>query len=213
LPPVKHIFFDLDGTLTDPKLGITRCLQFALAEMGEPVPDTQALTWCIGPPLLDSFAQLVGAERAQQGVDLYRQRFADVGLFENSPYPKIHDTLESIIQRGHVLFVASSKPKVFVDRILAKFELIEFFSQTYGSNLDGSLTDKSELLSYALQHSAVSPGTSLMIGDRKHDAIGAQSNQMNFVGVLYGYGDQAEFDTVGVADLVHDHADLLALLT
>ncbi len=213
MPPVKHIFFDLDGTLTDPKLGITRCLQFALAELGEPVPDTQALTWCIGPPLLDSFAQLVGAERAQQGVDLYRQRFADVGLFENSPYPKIHDTLESIIQRGHVLFVASSKPKVFVDRILAKFELIEFFSQTYGSHLDGSLTDKSELLSHALQHSAVSPGTSLMIGDRKHDAIGAQSNQMNFVGVLYGYGDQAEFDAVGVADLVHDHADLLTLLS
>lgn len=213
MSPVKHIFFDLDGTLTDPKLGITRCLQFALAEMGEPVPDTQALTWCIGPPLLDSFAQLVGAGRAAQGVDLYRQRFADVGLFENSPYPKIHDTLESIAQRGHVLFVASSKPKVFVDRILAKFELIEFFSQTYGSNLDGSLTDKSELLSHALQHSAVSPGASLMIGDRKHDAIGAQSNQMDFVGVLYGYGDQAEFDAVGVAELVHDHTELLTLLS
>ena len=213
MPQVKHICFDLDGTLTDPKLGITRCLQFALAEMGEPVPDTQALTWCIGPPLLDSFAQLVGTERAQQGVDLYRERFADVGLFENSPYPKIHDTLESIAQRGHVLFVASSKPKVFVDRILTKFELIEFFSQTYGSNLDGSLTDKSELLSHALQHSAVSPMSSLMIGDRKHDAIGAQSNQMDFVGVLYGYGDQAEFDAVGVAELVQDHTDLLALLT
>ena len=213
MPRVEHIFFDLDGTLTDPKLGITRCLQFALAQMGEPVPDTQALTWCIGPPLLESFAKLVGVERAQQAVDLYRERFAEVGLFENDPYPKIHDTLESIAQRGHVLFVASSKPKVFVDRILNRFELMEFFSQTYGSNLDGSLTDKSELLCHALQDSSAARENSLMIGDRMHDAIGARNNQMDFVGVLYGYGDQAEFDSLGVAELVHNHADLLTVLS
>ncbi|XOV85638.1 MAG: HAD hydrolase-like protein [bacterium] len=209
MPRLKQVFFDLDGTLTDPKLGITRCIAYALAEMGEPVPDTQALTWCIGPPLLDSFVHLVGADRAQQGVALYRARFAEIGLFENNPYPNIHDTLEAIAQRGHQLFVASSKPKVFVDRILERYRLMAFFSQTYGSELDGNLTDKSELLAHALQHSAVNPVSALMIGDRKHDAIGARNNQMDFVGVLYGYGDQAEFDSVGVADLVSHHAELL----
>lgn len=210
---VKQIFFDLDGTLTDPKMGITRCLQYALGELGEPVPDTETLTWCIGPPLLDSFVQLVGNARAAQGVALYRERFAEVGLFENDPYPAIHDTLETFTQRGCQLFVASSKPKVFVDRILDRYKLIEFFHQTYGSQLDGALTDKSELLAHALADSAVNPESSLMIGDRKHDAIGAQNNSLAFIGVLYGYGDREEFASVGVDKLAHEHSDLLHLVT
>lgn len=210
---VRQIFFDLDGTLTDPKMGITRCLQYALGELGEPVPDTDALTWCIGPPLLDSFVQLVGNARAAQGVALYRERFTEVGLFENDPYSAIHDTLEIFTQRGYQLFVASSKPKVFVDRILDRYKLIEFFHQTYGSQLDGALTDKSELLAHALSDSAVNPESSLMIGDRKHDAIGAQNNSLAFIGVLYGYGDREEFASVGVDKFAHEHSDLLHLVT
>jgi phosphoglycolate phosphatase len=210
--PVEHIFFDLDGTLTDPKMGITRCLQYALGKLGEPVPDTESLTWCIGPPLVDSFVQLVGAERAAQGVALYRERFADVGLFENDPYPTIHDTLETFSQQGCQLFVASSKPKVFVDRILERYQLMDFFSQSYGSQLDGALTDKSELLAHALADSAVDPASSLMIGDRKHDAIGAKNNTLAFIGVLYGYGDREEFASVGVDRLAHEHTELLHLV-
>jgi len=203
------IFFDLDGTLTDPKLGITRCLQHALGELGEAVPDTDDLFWCIGPPLRGTFVQLVGEARADQGVQLYRERFAEVGLFENNPYPAIHDTLAALADSGAHLFVASSKPRVFVNRILARYDLAEFFVSAYGSELDGTRTDKSELLEFALADSGVAAAGATMIGDRKHDAIGAANNGLDFVGVLYGYGDRREFDSVGVEVTVDDHSQLL----
>jgi phosphoglycolate phosphatase len=203
------IFFDLDGTLTDPKIGITRCIQYALEKMGEPVPTIEELTWCIGPPLLSNFEQLAGAAKAEEGVRLYRERFADIGLFENDPYPEIHDTLATLQARGAKLYVASSKPLVFVDRILARYELSEFFINTYGSELDGTRTDKSELLAYALTDSNVRQDQATMIGDRKHDAIGAANNDMDFIGVLYGYGDRQELESVGATVLVEAHHHLL----
>lgn len=206
------IFFDLDGTLTDPKIGITRCIQYALEKMGEPVPATEDLTWCIGPPLFGNFSQLVGADKAEEGVRLYRERFADIGLFENDPYPEIHETLATLQARGASLYVASSKPLVFVDRILARYELSEFFTRTYGSELDGTRTDKSELLAHALADSNVRQTDAVMIGDRKHDAIGAANNDMDFIGVLYGYGDRLELESVGASVLVDSHHHLLDVL-
>lgn len=203
------LFFDLDGTLTDPKIGITRCLQYALGRMDEPVPSTEQLLWCIGPPLRGTFVQLVGESRADEGVSLYRQRFADVGLFENDPYPAIHDTLEALAVSGIQLFVASSKPLVFVSQILERYDLAEFFVTAYGSELDGTRTDKSELLEFALGDSGVDTADATMVGDRKHDAIGAANNGLDFVGVLYGYGDQQEFDSVGVDRTVDAHPQLL----
>lgn len=207
-----HVFFDLDGTLTDPKEGITRCVQYALAQMGEPVPEADALTWCIGPPLYDSFVTMVGAERAAQAVDLYRDRFADIGLFENSPYPSIHDTLETLAAGNVALYVASSKPLVFVERILARYDLEGFFVSVYGSELDGTRTDKTDLLKHALADSGAAQHRTTMIGDRMHDAIGARNNALDFIGVLYGYGDREEFESVGVQVLVDDHAQLTELL-
>ena len=207
------LFFDLDGTLTDPKVGITRCIQHALTEMGEPVPPAEALLWCIGPPLQASFERLVGSQRAAAAVRLYRERFADVGLFENTPYPEIHDTLEALAQSGAQLFVASSKPLVFVERILQRYEMAEFFSAVYGSDLDGRRTDKTELLDYALRDSTVEPEGATMIGDRKHDAIGAKNNNLEFVGVLYGYGDRQEFAQVGAEVMIDAHPQLLDIFT
>jgi phosphoglycolate phosphatase len=207
------LFFDLDGTLTDPKVGITRCIQYALQEMGEPVPSTEALLWCIGPPLQASFEHLVGSARAAEAVGLYRQRFADVGLFENDPYPEIHDTLEALAQTGARMFVASSKPLVFVERILQRYELAGFFSAVYGSELDGTRTDKTELLAYALRDSAVQAAGATMIGDRKHDAIGARNNDLEFIGVLYGYGDRQEFAEVGAQVTIDVHPQLLDIFT
>lgn len=206
---MSSIFFDLDGTLTDPKIGITRCIQYALERLDEPVPDTEALTWCIGPPLLSTFEQLVGQQRAATAVALYRERFADIGLFENDPYPEIHHTLAALGRRGPKLYVASSKPLVFVQQILERFELARFFVDVYGSELDGTRTDKTELLAYALGDSGSAAPGAIMIGDRKHDAIGAQNNGLDFIGVLYGYGDRSEFQSVGVERLVDDHAMLL----
>lgn len=209
----RALFFDLDGTLTDPKIGITRCIQYALEKMGEPVPETDDLVWCIGPPLHSSFERLAGGAKSEQGVRLYRERFAEVGLFENDPYPDIHATLEGLRGAGAELYVASSKPLVFVERILERYELAEFFTRTYGSNLDGTHTDKSELLAHALADSGVDQHTATMIGDREHDAVGAANNNMDFVGVLYGYGCRAELEAAGASVLVETHAELTDLLS
>ena len=168
------IFFDLDGTLTDPRTGITGCLQYALEKLGRPVPARGELEWCIGPPLHESFVALVGANDAARGVAFYRERFGDVGLFENELYEGIPDVLESLAEQGAQLFVASSKPKVYVDRILDHFELTSWFERVYGSELDGTNTDKRDLLAVALADSGVASSEATLIGDRAHDAVGGE---------------------------------------
>ena len=206
------VFFDLDGTLTDPKPGITGCIQYALERLGEPVPGQDALEWCIGPPLIDSFEKLVGVERAGKGVDLYRERFGDVGLFENQVYPGIPAALSSLLECDLRLFVASSKPKVYVDRILEHFDLAGFFEEVYGSNLDGTKVDKRELLSHALATERVVAAEATMVGDRGADAIGAAHNGMPFVGVLYGYGSREELHEAGATRFAMHPADLVSSL-
>ncbi len=206
------IFFDLDGTLTDPKPGITHSIQYALEKLGHSVPSEDELIWCIGPPLLESFRQLVGDERAQSGVDYYRERFADVGLFENEPYVGIGGVLQELQQRGTELFVASSKPLVFVSKILDHFDLASHFSQVFGSELDGTRTDKSELLAYALEATDIAAEMAIMIGDRSHDAIGALNNNMLFLGALYGYGSVDEFRQAGVNKWVDSPDELIGAL-
>ena len=206
------VFFDLDGTLTDPKLGITRCIQHALSALDEPVPATEELLWCIGPPLRENFVTLIGEQRADQAVQLYRERFADVGLFENEPYRDIHTTLDGLQRRGAPLYVASSKPLVFVEQILERYELARHFQAVFGSGLDGTRVDKGELLEFALGRTGKAGEASVMIGDRRHDAIGAQRNGMAFIGVLYGYGDADELRSAGAETLADWHAQLLDLV-
>ena len=206
------VFFDLDGTLTDPKPGITGCIQYALERLGEPVPGPDALEWCIGPPLFDSFKKLVGVERAGQGVDFYRERFGDVGLFENEVYPGIPAALSSLLESDLRLFVASSKPKVYVDRILKHFDLAVFFEVAYGSNLDGTRVDKRELLSHALATECVVAAEATMVGDRGADAVGAIYNEMSFLGVLYGYGSREELHQAGATRFAAHPSDLSSSL-
>jgi len=205
-------FFDLDGTLTDPKPGITGCIQYALERLGEPVPTQDALEWCIGPPLLANFEKLVGAERAQRGVDLYRERFGDVGLFENEVYPGIPAILSGLEEKGARLFVASSKPKVYVDRILDHFELMPHFERVYGSELDGTRTDKRDLLAYALAEEGIAAADTTMIGDRGADTVGALHNEMPFLGVLYGYGSREELEAAGATRFAEEPSDLIEAL-
>ena len=217
MPTPDAFFFDLDGTLTDPKPGITGSIQYALERLGEPVPTQDALEWCIGPPLLANFEKLVGAERAQSGVDLYRERFGDVGLFENEVYPGIPEALTAIGGGGARLFVASSKPKVYVDRILDHFELTQYFERVYGSELDGTRTDKRELLAFALAEEAlkgeaIDAACTTMIGDRGADAIGAIHNRMPFLGVLYGYGSREELEGEGTTRFAAGPSDLFDAL-
>jgi phosphoglycolate phosphatase len=205
------IFFDLDGTLTDPKPGITRSIQYALQKLDLPVPPQDELTWCIGPPLRASFVKMLGEARADLAVSLYRERFGDVGLYENQVYPDIEHILAALKQSHGRLFVATSKAHVFADRIIDHFRLRDYFEHVFGAELDGTRADKGELLTYALENTGVDPRRAIMIGDRSHDIIGAKKNGMNSVGVLYGYGSERELIEAGASHIcatpraVHDH--------
>ena len=207
---MNHIFFDLDGTLTDPKPGITGSIQYALQRLDLPVPSQDDLTWCIGPPLRASFVTLLGGETlADRAVALYRERFSDTGLYENSVYPDIEHILAALRATPRRLFVATSKPRVFAERIIDHFGLSSYFEQIFGSELDGTRVNKGDLLAYAIESTGVDPSQALMIGDRSHDIAGAKSNGIRGVGVLYGYGSEDELIEAGAS---HICATPLALL-
>ena len=199
---MNAIFFDLDGTLTDPKPGITGSIQYALQKLDLPVPSQDELTWCIGPPLRASFVTMLGGEtHADLAVSLYRERFSDVGLYENSLYPGIQDILTALRRSGRRMFVATSKPGIFAVRIIEHFGLADCFERVFGSELDGTRVHKSDLLAYALDKTGVEASGALMIGDRSHDMIGAKNNGMDALGVLYGYGSREELIEAGASHL------------
>ena len=198
------VLFDLDGTLTDPKIGITTCIQYALHQLDYESPETEQLLWCIGPPLTVSFAKLLQTnDKAliDRAITLYRDRFATVGLFENSLYPQIPETLKSIRAAGYHTYIATSKPHVFAKRIIEHFALTSLFDGIYGSELDGTRSDKAELIRLIILSENLNPTKTVMVGDRSHDAIGAKKNQLLAIGVTYGYGTEEELKLHGV-DLI-----------
>ncbi len=207
---VQRVFFDLDGTLMDPLLGITRCIQYALERLGLEAPASSELTWCIGPPLLGTFRTLVGAARAEEGLRLYRERFGTVGWQENAPYPGVPETLAQLSDSGLTLFVATSKPLVYAERIVEHFQLGQYFQRVFGSELDGTRSHKTPLLEYALAETR-SGGAATMIGDREHDVIGARNNGMRSISVTYGYGSRAELIAAAPDEWVDRPEDLVSL--
>ena len=197
--------FDLDGTLTDPKVGITRSVQYALERLGRPVPEADALTWMIGPPLIAGFTELLGGTHdVQEAVRLYRERYSDVGLFENEVYAGIPALLRQLQGRDLRLYVATSKLNVFARRILDHFDLSSSFVEIYGSEPDNRNADKSDLIRHILDRERFDPARAVMIGDRKHDAIGARANGIASIGVTWGYGSRQELKDAGAACLVDD---------
>ena len=194
----QYLLFDLDGTLTDPKLGITTCVQYALKSFGIDEPDLDKLEPFIGPPLKDSFMDFYGMDetQAEAAIVKYRERFSDVGMFENEVYPGIAKMLRKCKRSGAKLAVASSKPEVFVKKILEHFHLAQYFDVIVGSELDGRRTDKEEVVREALHQlfpkNDIDYDNTVMIGDRKFDIIGAKDNKLVSVGVSYGYGDIEE---------------------
>ncbi len=206
-----HIYFDLDGTLTDPYEGITKCILYALDELGFDHPSDEYLHSCIGPPLYETFPEMVGKELTLKAIDLYRERFVDVGWQENEPYDGILEALETISAAGHTLFVATSKPHVHAGRIIQHFGMGQYIKQVYGCELDGTRSSKTELLEYAIDEN---PGAieRMMIGDRKHDLIGAIANGMRPIGVSYGYGSIDELSSAGAVDIASTPASLPAVV-
>ncbi|MBT8088896.1 MAG: HAD hydrolase-like protein [Gammaproteobacteria bacterium] len=196
-----HIYFDLDGTLTDPYEGISKCILYALDELGIAHPSDEYLHSCIGPPLYDTFPEMVGKERTLRAIDLYRERFVDVGWQENKPYEGILDALETISAAGCTLFVATSKPRVHAGRIVQHFGMGQYIEQVYGCELDGTRSKKTELLKYAIAKNSGAERRT-MVGDRKHDVVGAIENGMRPIGVSYGYGSVEELSSAGATDIV-----------
>jgi phosphoglycolate phosphatase len=210
----KAILFDLDGTLTDPKVGITRSIQFALSALNSPVPEQDDLIWCIGPPLRQSFAQLLqtaDAALVDRAITLYRDRFSTVGLFENALYPEIPRVLQTLRASGYRCFIATSKPQVFARRIIEHFELTLWLDGIYGSELDGTRSDKGELIQYVLEREKLASQACVMVGDRSHDLIGAKRNGLTSIGVTYGYGTTAELIANGVDYIAHTPEELISL--
>jgi phosphoglycolate phosphatase len=211
-PGLQAILFDLDGTLTDPRQGITTCIQYALTCLGRNPPAADELTWCIGPPLLQSLEQLLAdsPEHARKALAHYRERYADHGIFEAHLYPGVSEMLGGLCAAGFQLFLATSKPHVFAHRVLDHFEISRFFAETYGSELDGTRSDKGELIAHVLQQQGLRADRVVMIGDRKHDMWGARQNGVLPLGAGWGYGSQQELEQAGAARVLREPKEVLS---
>lgn len=230
----QYILFDLDGTLTDPKLGITTCVQYALKSFGIEEENLDKLEPFIGPPLIESFKQFYGfsVEQAVRAQEKYRERFAVVGWQENELYPGIDTMLKNLSERGIKLAVASSKPEVFVEKILVHFGIREYFTAAVGSELDGRRINKDEVVLEALRRLGVitqdaaegylkegkvlgdgSPNKGVaMVGDRKFDVEGAKAMNLVSVAVAYGYAQGEELQLAQpdyIADTVEELLKIL----
>lgn len=194
------VLFDLDGTLTDPAVGITNSVMHALKKYGITVEDRRELYKFIGPPLHESFEKFYGfsREEALQAVEYYREYYRDKGIYENAVYDGIEEMLKSLYESGKKIILATSKPEVFAKEILRYFNLEKYFYYSAGANLDGSRTNKAEVIKYALKEGEVTDkSTVVMVGDREHDIIGANKNGIDSIGVLFGYGNRNELETAG----------------
>lgn len=210
----EYLLFDLDGTLTDPYEGITRCFQYALASFG--VEEKQEnLKRVIGPPLMDAFMEFYGfsKEEAALGVEKYRERFSAVGLFENQVYEGIPEMLDSLQKAGKTLCLATSKPEVFAKRILEKFDLAKYFSVAVGAELDGTRNYKKDVIAEVLNQLGNPPlDKVLMIGDRKQDIEGAKACNMAALGVRFGYAEPGELENAGCQTYADTVEELTAYL-
>ncbi|WP_150522855.1 HAD family hydrolase [Roseibium sediminis] len=193
--PVTTILFDLDGTLSDPFEGITRCIKYAMEKMGAEVPEASTLGWCIGPPLWDSFEVLLNTKDrtvTDKAVAFYRERYAEKGMFENTLIEGIDAAVEALHAKGKRMLVATSKTNSYAGKIVEHFGLMPPIERVYGAEPDGTRSDKTELIAHILQQEGLSPAECVMIGDRKFDLIGARNNSVRSIGVLWGYGSRDE---------------------
>jgi phosphoglycolate phosphatase len=211
----RLILFDLDGTLTDPKPGITRAVQYALARYGVTVDDLDALIPFIGPPLHHSFARYYGFDdrRAREAVGFYREYFAETGIYENAVYPGIPQLLERLQSSGRRLIIATSKPTIYARRIVEHFQLDAYFTAVVGSDLDLTRVEKALIIGDILAaYPDVAREAMVMVGDREHDIIGARAHDLDAIGVTYGYGSRDELRAAGASAIAESVAGLADLL-
>ena len=208
---LKYVLFDLDGTLTDSMPGITNCAMHALEKFGIQPASREELLPYIGPPLVESFQQFHGLspEQALQAVAYYRERFSTIGWKENAVYDGVKALLQELQGLGLELIVATSKPEVYTHLILEHFDLKQHFAFVAGSTLDGLRNEKADVIAHIRKtYADINNENTVMVGDRKHDIIGAHLQQLRVIGVLYGYGDRAELEAAGADFIVADIQEL-----
>ncbi len=203
----------MDGTLTDNQVGIFHCIRYALKELGVTLGETADLGWCVGPPLQISLTQLVGGDPVlgKRALALYRHRYQEAGIFENRVYEGIVESLESLLPVFD-LYVATSKPSIYARQILNHFKLDRFFKAIHGSELDGTNVHKTDLIRFVLDQEKLTVPI-FMVGDREQDIAGARENNINAVGVTWGFGSEEELQKAGAKIILHHPAELLTTLS
>ena len=212
MPAPPTVLFDLDGTLTDSRAGITACLRHALDRVGHPCPDDGTLAVYVGPPLRGTLSTLLGTTdpvRIEAALGHYRARYDTVGLFENRVYDEVPIMLEAVARRGHAMLVATAKMRHTAARIVEHFGLTRHFTGVYGAEPGGRFDAKIELLAHLVESGVVSPERSVMVGDRASDIVAAKINGIRSIGALWGYAGPGELAAAG-ADLLCESPQALA---
>ena len=215
---MEYILMDLDGTLTNSKEGITKCLQYALDYFGVTVNDLSTLEKYIGPPLEQTFREGFGfgKEQAEVAIEKYRERFVPIGMYENKLYAGMEEALQRLKESGKVLIVATSKPEKFAVTILKHFGIDGYFDDICGANPETNRNKKEEVIRYALEkHELTDLSDVLMVGDRKYGVEGARECGVSCMGVLYGFGNREELEEAGaeyIAETVEDMVQILISL-
>jgi len=205
------LLVDLDGTLTDNFAGISRSIRHALARLGADAPGDADLRTCVGPPLRSSFARLLATgddARIEHAIEIYRERYGTLGWAENVVYDGVTQLLDALAAEGHRLFLCTSKPQPFAERIARRFDLAPRFAGIYGADLGGALDDKAVLVAHLLEREALAGSHCVMIGDREHDVRAAKANGAAAIGVLWGYGSLAELEAAGADAIVGTPAEV-----
>lgn len=210
----QHILFDLDGTLTDPAEGITGSVRYAMQKMGYPVPEQAVLERFIGPPLDEIFFEVCGygAEQSAQAILYFREYFSSTGINQNEIFPGMADLLQELVDAGRTLHVATTKPLHFANVVLDNFDIAQYFGTVAGSGLAHAGRPKAEVVQEVLDTAGIDPAQAVMIGDRKHDVVGAHAYGLPCIGVTFGYGGRDELAQAGAEYIVDDMAGLRAVL-
>jgi len=212
---INTVLFDLDGTLTDSRLGITRSAAYALEDFGIKINNLDELNGFVGPPIRWSFKEFTGFDDAkvEKIVEKFRERYFVTGVYENEMYPGIDTVLQELKNAGKTLMVATAKVTSLADMVLSHFNIAQYFDYVSGSEMDGTRSEKGEIIKYAMEQNNITDVSGcIMIGDRKHDIIGAKSVNMKSIGILYGYGSKEELTKAGADYIINTVNELPAFI-
>ncbi|MCH5203926.1 MAG: HAD family hydrolase [Oscillospiraceae bacterium] len=210
----KNVFFDLDGTLTDSAEGITNSVEYALNRLGITGYERSELYKFIGPPLMDSFEEFFGLseEKCMEGVRLYREYFSEKGIYENKLYGGVKELLEKTRRSGRTVALATSKPREFAEEILRYFDIAKYFDHIAAAEMNGKRNRKEDVINYALEISGAKREETVMVGDRKFDILGAKSAEIASIGVLYGFGSEAELVEAGADHIAKTPEEIFEII-